>query len=224
MIKLSEIDLVRKEADERISLIRKRDAVIAYVSENKIKGGPKVINPDPRGWILSFPQTYQEGRMMYSPEQFDQFDSAINFANQQMDRFIDVLIEGAISYAQNHPEKILSNSLFWEPITVNWETYALPIFLNSSRLGKRIYVKNQIDLDSFMHLKFAGMGFKIIDIDGNLTPFFMGTHCESGSPQRVLEEMKKLNQTDLENHISDYYQRYPHDLPSHLWGYWNIFG
>lgn len=213
---ISEIEEIQKEAEEKIRLITWRNEIIEYVDANALKEETKIVHPNPRFWHLCFPNKYEEGKMVYSPEQFQEFERAIEFGNEQVDKFVQMYVEGAKEYARNHANKINCRNHFWEATEIGWVTFALPNFMNSPKLGKRAHFNNMLGPENYEFLKHSTVGFIPWDINGKINTLFIGTKCYEGTLKTIAEEMKRLNPDGLESSISGYMEMYPHEMPEHL--------
>ncbi len=153
-------------------LNRKKGHIISKLDNLEIVEEEKKVSPDLNLWNITLPDKYVPNKNNFSKEDFSEFELAIKRAEYYSERLIGIAlneyIEKKVGYERS-VEDIIKNNLVVDkdfcfvelekPVKINWETYALPNFLDKPLLGKKVhfifsvYGKNHSALKSSIEYK-----------------------------------------------------------------------
>ena len=139
----------------RAFLDQKKNHVIKRLKNLEIIEEEKMISPYPSSWNLTFPCEYVPDKNGFSEENLSDFKREVISSNYMIDNLVGIALDEYIncnvSYIGRGIENIIEDKLcsdehdvpfdfikLTKPTKITWETYALPNFLNSPQLGKKI--------------------------------------------------------------------------------------
>ena len=197
------VDFQLKRIEEQKQVLDGQAKRLKTIGENPLIIAPEKLEEEVEKWHIVHPRRFSSNEMLYSPEQYNLFCDDMTSANKKIDFYISKLIHGAEFALTN---RFISHPGYsdFEPLKIEWRTYALANFLNSPKLGKAIH----IDGPETNCVPPTRIAFEMIHTEKGVKPSFYisferflrwNKYTEQlyGVFQEIKEDMEKENPTDL---------------------------